>query len=182
MVAYYVKRNNIKYKLNGLLLGSCVGAGFAVFETAGYAFQTFLRSGDLTYMMHILFLRGVLAIGCHVVWAAISGFGLIVAKGDQPLQTNHFFSAKFLKFFILVAALHAIWDWSIPFITTQMQIYLKMCGTDPDRPWHSAGIAERRPAAGIRNRSKGAGRGTGGRQQTVKRTEGNCTARRVKRV
>lgn len=125
VVAYYVKRNNIKYKLNGLLLGSCVGAGFAVFETAGYAFQTFLRSGDLTYMMHILFLRGVLAIGGHVVWAAISGFGLIVAKGDQPLQTNHLFSAKFLKFFILVAALHAVWDWSIPFITTQMQINLK---------------------------------------------------------
>ncbi len=125
VVAYYVKRNNIKYKLNGLLLGSCVGAGFAVFETAGYAFQTFLRSGDLTSMMHILFRRGVLAIGGHVVWAAISGFGLIVAKGDQPLQTNHLFSAKFLKFFILVAALHAVWDWSIPFITTQMQINLK---------------------------------------------------------
>ena len=67
----------------------------------------------------------MLAIGGHVVWAAISGFGLIVAKGDQPLQTNHFFSAKFLKFFILVAALHAVWDWSIPFITTQMQINLK---------------------------------------------------------
>ena len=117
VVAYYVKRNNIKYKLNGLLLGSCVGAGFAVLSL--------INTNRLTAMMDTLFRRGVLAIGGHVVWAAISGFGLIVAKGDQPLQTNHFFSAKFLKFFILVAALHAVWDWSIPFITTQMQINLK---------------------------------------------------------
>ena len=48
VVAYYVKRNNIKYKLNGLLLGSCVGAGFAVFETAGYAFMSLINTNRLT--------------------------------------------------------------------------------------------------------------------------------------
>ena len=125
VVAYYVKRNNIKYKLNGLLLGSCVGAGFAVFETAGYAFMSLINTNRLTAMMDILFQRGVLAIGGHVVWAAISGFGLIVAKGEEPLQTNHFFSAKFLKFLMLVSALHAVWDWNMPFITTLMQLNLK---------------------------------------------------------
>ena len=125
VVAYYVKRNNIKYKLNGLLLGSCVGAGFAVFETAGYAFMSLINTNRLTAMMDTLFQRGVLAIGGHVVWAAISGFGLIVAKGEEPLQTNHFFSAKFLKFLMLVSALHAVWDWNMPFITTLMQLNLK---------------------------------------------------------
>ena len=125
VVAYYVKRNNTRYKLNGLLLGSCVGAGFAVFETAGYAFMSLINTNRLTAMMDILFQRGVLAIGGHVVWAAISGFGLIVAKGEEPLQTNHFFSAKFLKFLMLVSALHAVWDWNMPFITTLMQLNLK---------------------------------------------------------
>lgn len=125
VVAYYVKRNNTRYKLNGLLLGSCVGAGFAVFETAGYAFMSLINTNRLTAMMDTLFQRGVLAIGGHVVWAAISGFGLIVAKGEEPLQTNHFFSAKFLKFLMLVSALHAVWDWNMPFITTLMQLNLK---------------------------------------------------------
>lgn len=125
VVAYYVKRNNTRYKLNGLLLGSCVGAGFAVFETAGYAFMSLINTNRLIAMMDTLFQRGVLAIGGHVVWAAISGFGLIVAKGEEPLQTNHFFSAKFLKFLMLVSALHAVWDWNMPFITTLMQLNLK---------------------------------------------------------
>lgn len=125
VVAYYVKKNNTRYKLNGLLLGSCVGAGFAVFETAGYAFQFLISTNSLATMMEVLFRRGVLAIGCHVVWAAISGFGLIVAKGEEPLQTKHLLSAKFLKFLILVIALHAVWDWNMPFITTQMQQNLK---------------------------------------------------------
>lgn len=125
VVAYYVKRKNSKYKLNGLLLGSCVGAGFAAFETAGYAFRFLINTNSLAVMMDVLFRRGVLAIGGHVVWAAISGFGLIVAKGDAPLQTNHLLSAKFLKFLVLVIALHAAWDWSMPFITTQTQQNLK---------------------------------------------------------
>jgi RsiW-degrading membrane proteinase PrsW (M82 family)/RNA polymerase subunit RPABC4/transcription elongation factor Spt4 len=125
-VAYYIKTRNPKYKLNGLLLGACVGGGFAVFETAGYAFRIFISTNSLPAMMHNLFLRGVLAIGCHVVWTAISGFGLVVAKGDAPLQTNHLLSAKFLKFLVLVIALHAAWDWSMPFITTQMQQNLKL--------------------------------------------------------
>lgn len=72
VVAYYVKRNNTRYKLNGLLLGSCVGAGFAVFETAGYAFMSLINTNRLTAMMDTLFQRGVLAIGGHVVWAVMS--------------------------------------------------------------------------------------------------------------
>ena len=113
-VAYFVRKRNTRYKLNGLLLGGCVGAGFAVFETAGYAFRFLLYYG-LDKMMEVLFLRGILAIGGHVVWAAISGVGLVVAKGDEPLQFKHFYSPKFLKFLGLVAALHAVWDMPIEF-------------------------------------------------------------------
>lgn len=128
LVAYYIKKRNTKYKLNGLLLGACVGGGFAVFETAGYAFNGFFSTAvsamsagyapwnyALNAMMHSLFLRGVLAIGGHVLWTAISGVGLIVAKGEEPLETKHILSGKFLKFFVLVTALHAVWDMPISF-------------------------------------------------------------------
>ena len=126
LVAYYIKKKNTRYKLNGLLLGSCVGAGFAAFESAGYAFNAFLStyisalshdvapwSYSIEAMWRSIFLRGMLAIGGHVVWAAISGVGLVVAKGDQPLQASHLCSGKFLKFLLLVAALHAVWDMPI---------------------------------------------------------------------
>lgn len=137
VVAYYIKKRNPRYKLNGLLLGACVGAGFAVFETTGYAFNSFFSTAvraiqhnvapwgpGLEATMDTLFLRGVLAIGGHVVWAAISGVGLIVAKGEEPLKTDHLLSAKFLKFLFLVVALHAVWD--MPLLTGSIkQVYLK---------------------------------------------------------
>lgn len=113
VIAFFVKQKNTKYKLNGLLLGACVGAGFAVFETAGYIFRTLLISQDLGAMMYTLTLRGVLALGGHVVWAAISGFGLIVAKGEEPLKFKHLLDTRFIKFLALVVALHAIWDMPI---------------------------------------------------------------------
>ncbi|MFK9090737.1 PrsW family glutamic-type intramembrane protease [Bacillus salipaludis] len=45
-VIYFVRRLKYKYILNGLLLGAAVGAGFAAFETAGYALRGLL-SGNI---------------------------------------------------------------------------------------------------------------------------------------
>lgn len=112
VVAYYIKRRNVKYKLNGLLLGASVGAGFAVFETAGYAFR-FLLNYNLDTMMDVLLKRGALSIGGHVIWAAIAGFGLVVAKGEEELNKNHVLDPRFLKFLGVVIALHAVWDMPI---------------------------------------------------------------------
>ena len=80
VVAYYMRKTNSKYILNGLLLGACVGAGFAVFESAGYAFQCLLSTGADSAMMDITLLRGVLAVGGHVVWTAIAGAALAAYK------------------------------------------------------------------------------------------------------
>ena len=112
VVAYYIKKRNVKYKLNGLLLGASVGAGFAVFETAGYAFR-FLLSYNVDTMMDVLLKRGALSIGGHVIWAAIAGCGLVVAKGEADLNKNHFIDPRFLKFLGLVIGLHAVWDMPI---------------------------------------------------------------------
>ena len=113
VVGHYIKKSNTKYILNGLLLGACVGAGFAVFETAGYAFSSLLSAMDISSMIHTLVLRAALAIGGHTLWTAIAAVGLVVAKGENRFENKYYFSPKFLRFLVLVIVLHAIWDMPI---------------------------------------------------------------------
>lgn len=115
IVGHYIKKLNATYILNGLLLGACVGAGFAVFETAGYAFQSLFNSMDISSMINTLVLRAILAIGAHTVWTAIAAVGLIVAKGENTFENKYYFDHKFLKFLFLVIILHAVWDMPITF-------------------------------------------------------------------
>ena len=113
IVAYYLWRMpKAKYVLNGMLIGAAVGAGFAVFETAGYILRSGLALGT-DEMMHTLFLRAYLAPGGHVIWAAIEGGALMLAKGDQPFQTSQLKDKRFISFTALCVALHAIWDMDI---------------------------------------------------------------------
>ena len=112
VAGHYVKKRNTSYILNGLLLGACVGAGFAVFETAGYAFSALLYGG-IPSMIDVLILRGALAIGGHTLWAAISTAGLVIAQGERPFDRKMYLDPKFLKFLLLVIALHAVWDMPI---------------------------------------------------------------------
>ena len=115
VVGHCIKKRNTKYILNGLLLGACVGAGFAVFETAGYAFQALLYSQDIFYMIDVLFLRAVLSIGAHTVWTAIAAVGLVLAKGENEFEKHDYYKPQFLKFLVLVIVMHAIWDMPITF-------------------------------------------------------------------
>lgn len=107
VVAYYLRGSKRKYILNGLLLGAAVGAGFAVFETAGYEFAYGLQ---IPILMRIIYTRGILAFGGHIVWAAMSGAALAMVKEDDILRINHLKDIKFLKYFILTIGLHAIWN------------------------------------------------------------------------
>lgn len=96
--------------LSGLLIGASVGAGFAAFESAGYA-MNYLFQGGWDVMMNVIFLRGFLSPGGHVVWAAISGAGLVIAaKAAHDTSTSLLFNAKFLRLFIIPVALHGLWD------------------------------------------------------------------------
>jgi RsiW-degrading membrane proteinase PrsW (M82 family) len=110
VVAYFLKGRKEKYILNGLLLGAAVGAGFAVFETAGYAFAYGLQ---IPIMMRIIYTRGILAFGGHIVWAAMSGAALVMVKKANRLTMKHLENIQFLKFFIIAIGLHAIWDMPI---------------------------------------------------------------------
>ena len=77
-VVLMVRKGDKLYILNGCLFGAAVGAGFAAFESAGYAFNTFLsalpdksREGILFAaggMVQSILLRGILAPFGHVAW------------------------------------------------------------------------------------------------------------------
>lgn len=108
------KMKNCKYILNGLLIGAAVGAGFAAFESAGYAFNFLLQYGYET-MIQVILLRGGLAFGGHVAWAAIEGAAMIIAAEGKPFEAKMLGSKKFLAFFALPVILHAIWD--MPFLS-----------------------------------------------------------------
>jgi RsiW-degrading membrane proteinase PrsW (M82 family) len=96
--------------LNGLLFGAAVGAGFAAFESAGYAYLT---GGDLgrDAMLHNITLRGLLSIcGGHVLWAALVGAALWRVRGDKKFEWAMLQDVRFLRVFGLCAAMHAVWD------------------------------------------------------------------------
>ena len=62
IVFYFLKKLNMLSILGGLLIGAAVGAGFAAFESAGYA-MNFLLQGGWDVMMDVIFLRGFLTPG-----------------------------------------------------------------------------------------------------------------------
>lgn len=111
IVFFFLNKMNKKTILGGLLIGASVGAGFAAFESAGYAFQILL-GGGWDMMMDVIFLRGILAPGGHVAWAAITGAAFVLAAkaANGQYTTNLFVDGKFLRLFILPVAMHAAWD------------------------------------------------------------------------
>ena len=128
IVIIILKRTKNAGVLHGLLIGGAVGAGFAVFESAGYAFNEFLDAhdwntrasvvndylpwysqrryaDDIGYMNFTIFLRSILSFGGHTAWAAIAG----AAFAKKNALTPHFF-----KMFAVCFILHAIWDTNTP--------------------------------------------------------------------
>lgn len=125
IIAVFVKLLNPKHILDGMLIGAAVGAGFAALEIAGYAFRFYLLSGgNINYLTEILLLRTWSALGGHAAWAAITGGGLVMAKGDMPFSFKLFTDIKFLKFFFIPVILHAIWD--CPFMDSGVYVYIKL--------------------------------------------------------
>ena len=128
VVIFLLKKTKNATVLQGLLIGGAIGCGFAVFESAGYAFNVFLNAHDyntrvdmvndylpwyyqygyadsIDEMNFNIFLRSILSFGGHTAWAAITGAAFTRAKKVD---------FDFIKVFAICFVLHALWDTDTP--------------------------------------------------------------------
>ena len=108
LVAHQVRHREPR---DGMVLGAVVGAGFAAFESAGYALQTLLENLDdqtIIAIVEVETLRAVLAPFGHITWTALIGGALFASS-----RGGRFHLSRGLVLTILgVVALHALWDQS----------------------------------------------------------------------
>ncbi len=113
-----------KYILNGLLVGATVGAGFAAFESAGYAFSAIFQTHNVNVMLHEILLRAVDAPFGHIAWTAIAAGALWRAKGEAPFRLGVLKDGTFLKTLMIPIVLHAFWDFGyVPHWLVQVIVY-----------------------------------------------------------
>ena len=74
-------------------------------------------------MLEVIKLRGFLAPGGHVAWAAIEGAGLMLAKGFDTISKKHLNDKRFLLVCLIPIVLHGVWDMPI-----QTPMYLLQIG------------------------------------------------------
>ena len=111
-LALLIVVGNMRYRwqLNGLLLGAAVGAGFAGFESAGYAFNL---ASSVDEALSMINLRGILAPGGHVIWTAMIGSAIWKVKGDKPFQFGMLFAPVVIRRWAIAVVLHGLWDTAI---------------------------------------------------------------------
>ncbi|WP_160148479.1 PrsW family intramembrane metalloprotease [[Leptolyngbya] sp. PCC 7376] len=125
LMALILVANNKKYPyiLNGLLFGAAIGAGFAAFESAGYAFSIFLGSFyeslqehyfDLAWisnaMLENITIRGLLAPFSHIVWTSISSAAIWKIKRNNKFKASMLNQSTFMKVFMASVILHMLWN------------------------------------------------------------------------
>jgi RsiW-degrading membrane proteinase PrsW (M82 family)/predicted DNA-binding protein with PD1-like motif len=98
-----------KTAAQGALLGATVGAGFAAFESAGYAFNAAITSQgiDLVSLLQTEVVRAILAPVGHVLWTALLG---AVIFGATSLGKHHRWSWWIPVALVGAAVLHGLWD------------------------------------------------------------------------
>lgn len=101
------RKRKYPWILNGLLFGAAAGAGFAAFESAGYAFE---RAHTVADTIAITVARGLLAPFGHVIWTAASSAALWKAMEGKEFSGAALTNPKFLKVFFAVMCLHMLWN------------------------------------------------------------------------
>jgi RsiW-degrading membrane proteinase PrsW (M82 family) len=94
-------------ELDGIILGAAAGMGFAAFESMGYAFSAFLRSGgSLSLTVGVMLLRGLLSPVGHGTWTAIFAAVLFRESSARRFRVN----LAVLGAYFTAVALHWLWD------------------------------------------------------------------------
>lgn len=99
--------------LNGMLFGAAVGAGFAAFESAGYAFVVLIGGGGVQGATDTILVRGMLSPFAHVVWTALTAGALYRAKLDAKLQFGMLTNPRVLHMLLWAIGLHAVWNFGL---------------------------------------------------------------------
>jgi protease PrsW len=114
-VVLIVRGARYRYILNGLLVGAAVGAGFAAFESAGYAFwDALLATGSIDATTGLILTRALLSPFGHVAWTAIAAGALWRAKGARRFAPAMLLEPSFLGAFLIPVVLHILWNSPIP--------------------------------------------------------------------
>jgi RsiW-degrading membrane proteinase PrsW (M82 family) len=102
--------------LDGMVLGAVVGAGFAAFESSGYAFDAYTKYGATHPFLDVLqteLSRAFTSPFGHIVWTGILGGALFASCQGRAFRV----SGNVAWTFAGVVLLHAAWDasygWSI---------------------------------------------------------------------
>ncbi|WP_094745606.1 MULTISPECIES: PrsW family glutamic-type intramembrane protease [Kitasatospora] len=105
LVSRRLRVSGLRY---GLVLGATVGAGFAAFESAGYAFNAVLTTDGLSLrnLVETEILRGVLAPVGHILWTALLGGVLFRERRGGRFRLT----PPVLLTYLGVSTLHALWD------------------------------------------------------------------------
>jgi protease PrsW len=127
-VVILVRGARYRYILNGMLFGAAVGAGFAAFESAGYAFRFLLQTNSAVEMSSVIHLRAFLSPFGHVAWTAVAAGALWRVKGAANFNPGMLLRPQFLKTFSIPVGLHMLWDGPIPSPGNVVQIGLGVVG------------------------------------------------------
>ncbi|MDN5204567.1 PrsW family glutamic-type intramembrane protease [Fulvivirgaceae bacterium BMA10] len=125
VVLLMANKKRYPWIFNGLLLGASVGTGFAIFESAGYAFLYGLNTLD--NLTSIIIARGVFSPFAHIIWTAAAAGAFWKVKGSGNFKWEIFSSSKFLKVLAAVMILHMLWNapFGIPLFNYPLSYYLK---------------------------------------------------------
>ncbi len=110
-VLLIARREKYNSMMDGIILGSAAGMGFAAFESTGYAFTDFLQSGgSLSEVLSITLLRGIASPVGHGTWTAILS-GVLFRESSRRGYT---INSKVISAYLTVVILHGLWD-GLPF-------------------------------------------------------------------
>ena len=105
---------HVRRPRDGMVLGATVGAGFAAFESAGYALRAFIGHADDNPVLSVVqteAARAMVSPFMHITWTALLGGAVFAAAATSPTGSFRV-TARVVWTFIGVVALHAIWDQS----------------------------------------------------------------------
>jgi RsiW-degrading membrane proteinase PrsW (M82 family)/uncharacterized membrane protein YhaH (DUF805 family) len=103
--------NRYPYRLNALLFGAAVGAGFAAFESAGYALEYgLLLNGGVGAMVGTILIRALFTPLCHIAWTAITCAAYWNARQQHASALEAVASPIFVKLFTVPVVLHFAWN------------------------------------------------------------------------